>query len=61
MIQVCKIPSPQAIFNGFCIVTMKVLNSYETGMQMRYSDGKNGGRDERDRNGGKHEKGPGPH
>ena len=28
MIQVCKIPSPQAILIGFCIVTVKVLNSY---------------------------------
>ena len=26
MIQECKIPSPQAM--GFCIVTVKVLNSY---------------------------------
>ena len=29
MIQVCKIPSPQAILIGFCIVTVKVLNSYK--------------------------------
>ena len=28
MIQVCKIPSPQAILIGFCMVTVKVLNSY---------------------------------
>ena len=28
MIQECKIPSPKAILNGFCIVTVKVLNSY---------------------------------
>ena len=28
MIQECKIPSPQAILNGFCIVTVNVLNSY---------------------------------
>ena len=29
MIQVCKIPSPQAILIRFCIVTVKVLNSYD--------------------------------
>ena len=28
MIQECKSPSPKAILNGFCIVTVKVLNSY---------------------------------
>jgi hypothetical protein len=29
MIQECKIPSPQAILNGFCIVIVKILNNYE--------------------------------
>ena len=24
-----KIPSPKEIFNGFCLVTVKVLNSYD--------------------------------
>ena len=28
MIQECKIPSPKAISNEFCIVTVKVLNRY---------------------------------
>ena len=29
MSQQCKIPLPKAILNGFCIVTVKVLNSYK--------------------------------
>lgn len=29
MIQTCKIPLSKTISNGFCIVTVKVLNSYE--------------------------------
>lgn len=28
-IDLCKIPSPKMISNGFCIVTVKVPNSYD--------------------------------
>ena len=35
MIQECKIPSPKVIFNGFCIVTVRVRNSYK---QLRLFD-----------------------
>jgi len=36
MIQECKIPSLKAISSEFCIVTVKVLNRYESSNEKGY-------------------------